>query len=86
MARHDSFKLSDVDDGYCYTANCQSCLRHVRISLVRVRLLLGDDFLVSEVRSRLKCRTCGSKAIVVGLFGPDQNHGGLAKLFELPLA
>ena len=75
-------KLADVDERYYYGVCCQTCMRSARISLVRLRGLLGDDFPVVKVLSRLKCRTCGSKRITVTFLAPHQAVGSLAYLFN----
>lgn len=67
-------KLGELDDTrYYYSASCQSCLRKVRISLVRLRSQLGDDFPLGDVRPRLKCSTCGSRKIIVAFWTPEHN-------------
>jgi hypothetical protein len=79
---YSTAKLSEVDDRYYYGVSCQSCLREARISLVRLRSVLGDDYPVVKVLSRLKCRTCGSKRVTVTFLGPHQAVGNLAYLFQ----
>jgi hypothetical protein len=81
-ARLETAKLADVDDAYYYAAQCRSCLRHRRMSLVRLRATLGDDFPLKDVRPRLKCTTCGSKAMVITFLAPGQAVGDLARLFR----
>jgi hypothetical protein len=81
-ARLETAKLSDVDDTYYYGADCRSCLRSSRISLVRLRATLGDDFPLKDIRPRLKCTTCGSKAMVITFLSPNQAVGNLARLFQ----
>lgn len=81
-ANYRTAKLVDVDDSYYYGVSCQSCLREARISLVRLRALLGDDYPVVKVLTRLKCRTCGSKQVTVTFLGPTQAVGNLAYLFN----
>jgi hypothetical protein len=68
-ANCSSAKLADVDDSYYYGVNCRSCLRGARLSLTRLRDLLGDDFLVVRVKTRLKCSICGSKRFSVAAPG-----------------
>jgi hypothetical protein len=75
-------QLSDVDDGYYYGVSCQSCLRRVRISLVRLRGVLGADFPIVKIASRLKCSTCGSKHMTVTYLAPHQAIANLAYLFN----
>jgi hypothetical protein len=84
-ANFNTAKLADVDDRYYYYGvSCQSCMRSARLSLIRLRGLLGDDFLVVKVRPRLKCSTCGSKQLTVTFLAPYQAVGNLASLFEEP--
>jgi hypothetical protein len=80
-ANYSTAKLADVDDSYYYSVDCRSCLRSARLSLIRLRGLLGDDFPVVKVRTRLKCSTCGSKQLTVAFLGPHQAVGNLANLF-----
>jgi hypothetical protein len=79
---YSSAKLADVDDSYYYGVSCQSCLREARISLMRLRAVLGDDYPVVKVLSRLKCRTCHSKQVTVTFLAPNQAVGNLAYLFQ----
>ena len=74
--------LADVDDSYYYGVSCQSCLRNARLSLERLRAKLGDDFPVVKIIGRLKCRTCGSKQIIVTFLAPNQGGSSLAALFR----
>jgi hypothetical protein len=76
--------LGDVDDGYYYALDYQSCLRSARISLTRLRGLLGGDFPMIKVRTRLKCSVCGSKELTVTFLAPNQAVGSLASLFNKP--
>jgi hypothetical protein len=75
-------KLSDVDDTYYYAVGCRSCLRHVRVSLVKLRARLGDDYRVTEVVKHLRCRTCRSKEVTVTFLAPHQSVGNLWHLFQ----
>jgi hypothetical protein len=81
-ANFSTAKLADVDDSYYYGVDCRSCLRSTRLSLARLRGLLGDDFPVVKVRTRLKCSTCGSKQLTVTFLAPHQAVGSLAHLFN----
>lgn len=80
-ANYSTAKLADVDDGYYYSVDCRSCLRNARLSLTRLRGLLGDDFPVVKVRTRLKCSTCKSKQLIVTFLAPHQAVGNLSALF-----
>ena len=81
-ATFNSATLADVDDSYYYAVDCRSCLRNARISLLRLRGLLGDDFRVIQVKTRLKCSTCGSKQFTVTFLAPNQAVGSLTNLFQ----
>lgn len=81
-ARYETAKLGDVDDGYYYGAQCQSCQRHRRISLMWLRATVGDDIYLKDIRLRLKCTTCGSKAMTVTFLAPNHAVGNLAPLFQ----
>jgi hypothetical protein len=83
-ATFNTATLADADDSYYYAVHCRSCLRSARISLVRLRGLLGDDFPVIKVRTRLKCSVCGSKELTVTFLAPNQAVGDLAGLFNKP--
>ena len=83
-ANYSSAKLRDVDDRYYFGVHCRSCLRGARLSLPRLRVLLGDDFPVVKVRTRLKCSVCGSKELTVTFLAPYQAVGNLADLFNKP--
>jgi len=49
MVSYSTAKLGQVDDTYYHGVNCPSCLRAQRISLVRLRGVLGDDYRVVDV-------------------------------------
>jgi hypothetical protein len=83
-AHFSTAKLADVDDSYYFGVHCRSCLRNARLSLTRLRGLLGECFPVVEVRTRLKCSTCGSREITVTFLAPHQAVGNLANLFNEP--
>jgi hypothetical protein len=81
-ARYETAKLRDVDDTYYFGVCCNDCQRQRRLSLVRLRAALGDDYLVVDIRKRMKCTTCHSKKIIISFFGPHQAVGSLAYLFD----
>ena len=83
-ANYSTAKLIDVDDHYYYGVSCSSCMRSARISLVHLRAVLGDDYPVVKVLTRLRCRTCRSKQVTVTFLGPHQAVGNLADLFNEP--
>jgi hypothetical protein len=84
-ANYSTAKLTDVDDRHYYGVSCQSCMRKARISLVRLRAVLGDDYPVVKVVSRLRCRTCRSKKVTVTFLAPNQAVGNLGYLFKEPV-
>jgi hypothetical protein len=43
-ANYSTAKLVEVDDRYYLGVSCQSCMRSARLSLTRLRGLLGADF------------------------------------------
>src|SRR3984885_884090 len=45
--------LAHVDDSYYYGAYCRKCRHTARLSLVKLRAHLGDDFPLKDVRPRL---------------------------------
>jgi hypothetical protein len=81
---YSTAKLSDVDDSYYYAVGCRSCLRNVRLSLVRLRLTLGDGYAVADVVKHLRCRTCRSREVTVTFLAPHQAVGNLWPLFQQP--
>ena len=83
-ANYSTAKLGDIDDSYYFGVHCRSCLRSARLNLSRLRSLLGDDFPVVKVRTRLKCSICGSKELTVTFLAPYQAVGNLADLFNKP--
>jgi hypothetical protein len=83
-ANFSTAKLADVDDRYYFGVHCRSCLRSARLSLSRLRGLLGDDFPVVKLRTRLKCSVCGSKELTVTFLAPHQTVSNLADLFNKP--
>lgn len=84
--RYETARLADVDDTCYFAAQCQFCLRSRRISLARLRAMLPDHFLVKDIRHRLKCTTCGSRAMTITFLAPNQAVGTLAELFRQPIA
>jgi hypothetical protein len=76
--------LGQVDDSYYYAASCNDCHHKVRLSLARLRAELGPDYPLVEVRTRLKCRECGSRHIIVAYYTPAHATTSLAPLFQEP--
>ena len=75
--------LAHVDDTYYFGAYCRKCGHHARLSLVKLRATLGDDYPVRKIRDRLRCEHCGDRRqIVITFLAPDQRTGNLVHLFE----
>ena len=77
--------LAHVDDRYYYGAYCGQCKHSARLSLVKLRARLGDDFPLLNVRERLRCKRCGSRHIIITFLRPDQRGGSLSALFDAPV-
>jgi hypothetical protein len=58
FANLETAALAHVDDSYYYGAYCGKCKHTARLSLVKLRARLGDDFPLKDVRPRLRCRRC----------------------------
>jgi hypothetical protein len=49
---------------------------HARLSLVKLRAQLGDDYPVRMIRDRLRCERCSDRRqIVITFLAPDQRTG-----------
>jgi len=55
-AQLETAALAHVDDSYYYGAYCRKCKHSARLSLVKLRVHLGDDFPLTHVRERLRCQ------------------------------
>jgi hypothetical protein len=82
-AKLENATLAHVDDRYCHGAYCRKCKHAARLTLVRLRANLGDNFPVSKIRERLRCERCKSRAVVITFLAPDQRGGNLAQLFQV---
>ena len=81
-ARLETATLAHVDDRYYYGAYCRKCKHSARLSLVKLRASLGDNFPVSKIRERLRCERCKSRAVVITFLAPDQRGGNLTQMFQ----
>jgi hypothetical protein len=81
-AKLETATLAHVDDRYYYGAYCRKCKHAARLSLVKLRANLGDNFLVSKIRQRLRCERCKSRAVVITFLAPDQRGGSVTHLLE----
>lgn len=86
FATLETAALRHVDDSYYYGAYCGGCEHSARLSLVKLRARLGDDYALREVRARLRCRRYWSRHIVVTFLGLHQRSGMLARLFDEPVS
>ena len=86
FAKLETAALAHVDDSYYYGAYCRKCRHTARLSLLKLRVQLGDDFPLKDVRPRLRCQRCRSRQIVITFLGPHQRGGGLAHMFAEPLS
>jgi hypothetical protein len=82
-AKLETSCLAHVDDSYYFGGYCRKCGHHARLSLVKLRATLGDDFPVRKIRERLRCDRCGDRRqIVITFLAPNQLTGNLVHLFE----
>jgi hypothetical protein len=81
-ARLETALLRDVDDSYYYAASCGSCLHASRLSLMKLRRHLGDDFPLAKIRHKLKCQLCGHRQVIITFLGPHQRTATLVDLFN----
>jgi hypothetical protein len=81
-ARLETATLAHVDDSYYYGAYCRMCKHHARVSLVKLRTHLGDNFPLMKVKDRLRCERCRSKAVTITFLAPNQRGGSLVQLFD----
>jgi hypothetical protein len=84
FAKLETAALAHVDDRYYYGCYCGACKHTARLSLVKLRAQLGDDFPLRNVRPRLRCRQCGSRHIIISFFSPEQKSASLARMFDEP--
>ena len=77
-AKLETAALAHVDDSYFYGAYCRQCKHGARLSLVKLRAQLGDDFPLREVRKNLRCERCKSRQVVVTFLAPGQSAGNVA--------
>ena len=85
-AKLESDTLAHVDDTYYFGAYCRKCKHSARLSLVKLRAHLGDDFPLARIRERLRCQRCRSRQVVITFQGPHQRSGNLAYMFGEPVS
>jgi hypothetical protein len=86
FAKLETAALAHVDNRYYYGAFCGKCKHTARLSLVKLRARLGDDFPLRDVRAKLRCRRCRSRHIVITFLAPNQRGGSLTHMFDEPLS
>jgi hypothetical protein len=85
-AQLETASLAHVDDAYYYGAYCRKCKHSARLSLVKLRARLGEDFPLARVKDRLRCQRCRSRQVVITFLAPNQRCGNLAYLFGEPFS
>jgi hypothetical protein len=83
-ARLETGTLKDVTDDYYYGCSCQSCLHTARLSLSKLRALLGGDYPLVKIREHLKCVICSSRKVTITILSPHHKGGHLIELFKRP--
>jgi hypothetical protein len=81
-AKLETAALAHVDDSYYYGAYCRKCKHAARLSLERLREILGDTFPLVKLKDRLRCERCSSRQIVITFLAPNQKTGNVASLFR----
>ena len=85
FAKFETAKLHDVTDDYYFAAECSKCRHRRRLSLKKLKAHLGDDFLLIDIRPRLRCEICRSRKVVVSFLAPNNRFSTLlARLFQEP--
>ena len=83
-AKFETAALAHVDDSYYFGAYCGKCKHTARLSLVKLRARLGDDFPVIDVRERLRCQHCRSRHVIVTFLTPPIAPGILPDCLSCP--
>jgi hypothetical protein len=68
FAKLETDCLAHVVDTYYYGAYCRACKHSARLSLVKLRAHLGDEFPLRKLRDRLWCEKCGDRRQIVITF------------------
>src|SRR5208282_2602862 len=84
-AKLETAALALVDDSYYYGAYCRKCKHSARLSLVKLRAHLGDNFPLAKVKYRIRCERCRSRAVVITFLAPNQRTGNVVHLFARSL-
>jgi hypothetical protein len=61
----EQLTLAEAVELIAYGASCNRCHEMRRIDLAKVRDRLGPQFLVGDIRSRLRCSKCGNRNIII---------------------
>jgi hypothetical protein len=81
-AKLETAALAHVDDSYYYGAYCRKCKHSARLSLVKLRKHLGDNYPLARVKDKLRCERCKSRAVVITFLAPNQRGGNVVQLFD----
>lgn len=60
----DELTLGEAVELIIYGASCNRCHETRRVDLAQLRDRLGPQFLVDDVRPRLRCSKCGNRKII----------------------
>jgi hypothetical protein len=77
--------LAHVDERYYFGCYCRMCKHAARLNLVKLRNHLGSEFRLRDIRARLRCDRCNSRAITITFLNPSQRSGNLHHLFDKPM-
>jgi hypothetical protein len=61
----EQLTLAEAVEVIAYGASCSRCHETRRVDLARLRDRLGAQFLVRDIRPRLRCSKCGNHRIIV---------------------
>jgi len=57
--------LAEAVEKIVYGASCDRCHETRRIDLAKLRDRFGREFLVENIRPRLRCAKCGNRKVIV---------------------
>jgi hypothetical protein len=80
IVRLETGKLKDIDERYYYGATCSKCQHRARLSIRKLKDHLGEEFLIDDIRKRLRCERCGNRQCVIAFLAPESMSGSLVKL------
>lgn len=73
MIPQDPIKTATLADAekYVYKAECSRCHHNQEIDLAALRISLGPDFKIDNIRERLRCSECGQTDSIVSFYLKD---------------